>query len=86
MPATWEVRPFDEVAAALDDVKYAGTMNSQSGAFTPAVAGLNPERPFSTNNAGNLKVIGTVDDAGNKVGGEGQLVVTVQRWNDPPIR
>jgi quinohemoprotein amine dehydrogenase len=86
MPAVWEVQPFDEAAAALDDVKYAGRVDAATGAFTPAVAGLNPERPFSTNNAGNLKIVGTIDDDGAKHSGEGQLVVTVQRWNDPPIR
>ncbi|HEX9646805.1 MAG TPA: quinohemoprotein amine dehydrogenase subunit alpha [Alphaproteobacteria bacterium] len=86
MPATWSVEPFDEVAAELDDVGFAGQMDPKTGIFDPADAGLNPARPFETNNAGNLKVIGTVDDAGNAVAGEGQLLVTVQRWNDPPIR
>jgi quinohemoprotein amine dehydrogenase len=86
MPATWSVEPFDEIAAELDDVRFAGVMNPATGIYDPADAGLNPARPFATNNAGNLKVIGTVDDAGNAVSGEGQLIVTVQRWNDPPIR
>jgi len=86
MDATWGVEPWDEVAEELEDVKFAGTMDPELGVFTPAVAGLNPERPFNTNNAGNLKVIATVEDAGNEVKGEGQLIVTVQRWNDPPIR
>ena len=86
MPADWSVAPFDETAATLEDVKYAGAMDAASGLFTPAEAGLNPERPYSTNNAGNLKVIGTVDDGGRTVSGEGQLIVTVQRWNNPPIR
>ena len=86
MPATWKTEPFDDVAKELDDVGFAGMMNPQSGIYDPADAGLNPARPFQTNNAGNLKVVGTVDDAGNLVSGEGQLIVTVQRWNDPPIR
>lgn len=86
MPAEWLVAPFDEVAATLEDVKYAGAMDAASGLFTPAEAGLNPERPYSTNNAGNLKVIGTVTEGDQTVSGEGQLIVTVQRWNDPPIR
>jgi quinohemoprotein amine dehydrogenase len=84
--AAVSVEPFDEVAAELDDVGFAGMMNPNTGIYDPADAGLNPARPFETNNAGNLKVIGTVDDAGKAVIGEGQLVVTVQRWNDPPIR
>ncbi len=86
MPAVWTVAPFDDVAKALDDVKFAGMMDAETGVFTPAVAGPNEARPFSTNNAGNLKVTATVSDGGRAVSGDGQLVVTVQRWNDPPIR
>ncbi len=86
MPAAWTTEPFDEVAEMLDDVHFAGVMAPNMGIYDPADAGLNPARPFSTNNAGNLKAVAVVDDAGNAVRGEGQLIVTVQRWNDPPIR
>jgi quinohemoprotein amine dehydrogenase len=85
MPAKWSVGNFDEVATALDDTAFAGQMQA-NGVFLPAAAGLNPARPFETNNAGNLKVVATVEDGGQTVTGEGQLIVTVQRWNDPPIR
>jgi quinohemoprotein amine dehydrogenase len=85
MPAKWAVQNFDEVAQELDDAAFAGKMQS-NGVFLPAEAGLNPERPYDTNNAGNLKVIATVRDDGQTVTGEGQLLVTLQRWNDPPIR
>ena len=85
MPAKWAVRNFDEVAKELDDAAFAGEMQA-NGLFMPAEAGPNPERPFDTNNAGNLTVIATVEDDGQTVTGEGQLLVTVQRWNDPPIR
>jgi quinohemoprotein amine dehydrogenase len=85
MPASWAVDNFDDVAAEMDDATFAGEMQA-NGLFLPAEAGLNPERPFNTNNAGNLKVIATVEDNGQTVSGEGQLLVTVQRWNDPPIR
>ncbi len=86
MPATWAAVPFDEVAAELEDEKYAGAMDPNTGVYVPAGAGLNPERPFRTNNAGNLRVDATINDDGNEVVGSGQLIVTVQRWNDPPIR
>jgi len=82
VPATWSVTAFNEEAEELKDVEHAGEMDSGLGIFVPAVAGPNPERPFSTNNAGNLKVLAT----SGEVSGEGQLIVTVQRWNDPPIR
>jgi quinohemoprotein amine dehydrogenase len=85
LPANWAVQNFDEVAEEMDDAAFAGEMQA-NGLFLPAEAGLNPERPFDTNNAGNLKVIATVEDGEQTVTGEGQLLVTVQRWNDPPIR
>ena len=85
MPASWAVEDFDEFAAALEDAKFAGTID-QAGLFSPGAAGPNPERRMSTNNAGNLAVIGTVDDGGNKVEGRAQLFVTVQRFVDPPLR
>jgi quinohemoprotein amine dehydrogenase len=85
MPATWAVQNFDEAAKEMDDAAFAGEMQA-NGLFMPAEAGLNPERPFDTNNAGNLTVIATVKDADQTLSGEGQLLVTVQRWNDPPIR
>ncbi|ASP33495.1 quinohemoprotein amine dehydrogenase subunit alpha [Labrenzia sp. VG12] len=82
VPARWTVAPFNEEAEHLKDVEHAGQMDTELGIFVPGVAGPNPDRPFSTNNAGNLKVLATNGD----VTGEGQLIVTVQRWNDPPIR
>ncbi len=85
VPATFTVDNFDQTAADLDDVKFTGEMQP-NGLFMPAGAGPNPKRPFETNNAGNLKVIATVKDGERTVTGEGQLLVTVQRWNDPPIR
>ena len=85
MPATWATDNFDEAAAVLKDKDFAGKITG-AGLFEPAGAGPNPARPMSTNNAGNLAVIGTVDDGGNKVESRAQLFVTVQRFVDPPIR
>ncbi|WP_372740980.1 quinohemoprotein amine dehydrogenase subunit alpha [Neptunomonas sp.] len=85
MPASWSVAPFDDASAADNDVHFSGRMNAASGVFTPALAGPNPERRMSTNNAGNLKVVAQVDDEGQSVTADGQLIVTVQRWNNPPI-
>jgi len=85
VPAQWSVEAFDDRAKEDEDVKYAGTMQADSGVFTPGDAGPNPQRKMSTNNAGNLKVIAAVDDAGKSLTGEGHMIVTVQRWNNPPI-
>ena len=85
LPASWHVEPFDEAAKADNDVQFAGRMNAVTGVFTPGKAGPNPERRMSTNNAGNLKVIASVKDGDQTLKGDGQLIVTVQRWNDAPL-
>jgi quinohemoprotein amine dehydrogenase len=81
VPASWSSGNTNEVAEAMEDAKFAGRIDD-SGLFMPAVAGPNPERPFTTNNAGDLKI--TAEAMG--VTGEAQLIVTVQRFIDPPIR
>ncbi len=86
LPAKWSVAPFDAQAAADEDVRFAGAMDADSGVFTPGAAGPNPERKYQTNNAGNLKVLATVAQEDALLDAEGQLIVTVQRWNNPPIR
>ncbi len=85
VPATWSVEPFNEVAKADDDVRFAGNMDSATGVFTPAGAGPNPERRMMTNNAGNLIVKAEVKDGDRTLDAEGHMIVTVQRWNNPPI-
>lgn len=82
LPAEWSVSDHNEQAAKMEDAKFAGEIDPETGLFTPAIAGPNPERPFSTNNAGDLRV--TAKAAGHE--GEAQLIVTVQRFIDPPIR
>lgn len=85
MKARWSVTDFDATAEKLEDARFAGTMKP-GGLFVPADAGPNPRRPFHTNNAGDLKVHATVADGPRSVQGTAHLVVTVQRWVDPPLR
>lgn len=85
-PATWSVEPATQASAQLGDTEHAGAMNAETGLFIPAEAGLNPERQYNTNNVGNLTVKARIEDDGSEVVGTARLVVTVQRWNDPPIR
>lgn len=85
VPAKWHVEPFDEQAKADRDVHFTGRMNAETGMFTTAAAGPNPERRMSTNNAGNLKVVANVTEEGRQLSADGQLIVTVQRWNNPPL-
>lgn len=84
LPAAWAVANRDAAAEAMEDAKFALTSHG-GGLFQPALAGPNPQRRFGTNNVGDLAVTAAVKDGGKTVSGEGRLVVTVQRWNDPPI-
>ncbi|HVW68770.1 MAG TPA: quinohemoprotein amine dehydrogenase subunit alpha [Steroidobacteraceae bacterium] len=84
LPATWTVAPHDAQAERAQDVKFAGSID-QTGRFLPAGAGPNPAREFSGNNVGDLSVVATVKDAAHDVQAKSHLVVTVQRWNTPPI-
>ena len=90
--AQWRTDNFNEEAVKMQDAKFAGQID-EHGLFTPADAGPNPERPMSTNNAGNLKVIATVqpdttetETAGQPLTAEAHLYATVQRFVDAPIR
>ena len=83
---SWQVAPWDATAEQQEDVRFAGKMGAGSGIFRPAGAGPNPEREHSTNNAGNLKVIASLAEDSAVSSGEGHLIVTVQRWNNPPLR
>lgn len=85
MKARWSVVDFDKTAAQLKDAKYAGIMEP-GGLFMPAEAGPNPQRHYHTNNAGDLTVRATVADGGRTVEGIAHLIVTLQRWVDPPLR
>jgi quinohemoprotein amine dehydrogenase len=85
LPASWSLEPFNDAAAAMDDVRFSGGIDA-TGLFNPAGAGPNPARVYGTNNIGDLKVVAEVKDGERAVKGEGRLISTVQRWNDPPIR
>lgn len=77
MPASWSIKPADEVAAHDKDDKYAGSINA-AGIFTPGDAGPNPERKMTANNVGRLTVVASVVDGDSRVEGEGSMLVSVQ--------
>jgi quinohemoprotein amine dehydrogenase len=82
---SWSTEPYNDAARVAQDVKYAGTIDD-TGKFLPAPAGLNAERKFSGNNTGDLSVVATlVNNSDKPVVGKAHLIVTVPRWNTPPI-
>lgn len=82
--SAWSTKPFDAEAARTEDQKYAGYIDRR-GRFLPGPAGPNPQREFSGDNVGNLTVVAEARDGDRVVTGRSHLIVTVQRWNSPPI-
>ncbi|WP_206019712.1 quinohemoprotein amine dehydrogenase subunit alpha [Pseudomaricurvus alkylphenolicus] len=86
MPANWSLAPFDQQAIEDRDLDFVGKIDRRTGVFTPAAAGPNSKRKYGTNNAGRMSVIASVGQGDNKQEAKAELIVTVQRWNNPPIR
>ncbi len=86
LDASWKVEPFDQQAIDDNDIDFAGTMNASTGVFTPGEAGPNPKRKYGTNNAGRLSVVASLNGQDQPIEAKAELIVTVQRWNNPPIR
>lgn len=85
MPATWSLANLNKAAEEMQDLKYAGRIDG-NGLFHTNDAGPNPDRKYKANNVGELRVTATVKDGNRTLKATTPLIVTVQRWNDPPIR
>jgi quinohemoprotein amine dehydrogenase len=88
--ANWSVEEFYSVYGD-DDKEFVGSL-SQSGLFTPASDGPNPQRKFSRNNYGDIWVVATAknekDKDGKPLTGKSYLVVTVpvyMQWDQPEV-
>jgi quinohemoprotein amine dehydrogenase len=84
-PAQWSFANANANARAFGDAGYAGKFED-GGLFVPAPAGPNPKRKFGTNNTGDLKVTATLVEDKRELKASAPLIVTVQRWVDPPLR
>lgn len=83
--ASWSTKAFDEGSEKREDVKYAGSIDTSSGRFTPSFAGPNPKREFSTSNTGNLSVVASYFNGEKSIQAESHLIVTIQSWIKAPI-
>jgi len=84
-PAQWSFGNANANARAFRDASYAGKFED-GGLFVPAAAGPNPKRKFGTNNTGDLKVTAKLSEDKRNLKASAPLIVTVQRWVDPPLR
>src|ERR1700678_1602780 len=88
--ANWTVEEFYSVYGD-DDKEFVGSL-SNTGLFSPASDGPNPQRKFSRNNYGDVWVVATAKDEKDKEGkplvGKSYLVVTVPtyiKWDQPEV-
>lgn len=74
--ATWSMTNQSE---ELDDTEFIGTLDQKTGLFTPAKPGPNPNREWSTNNAGGVHVHAVYTDPmnGQALKADGFLLSTV---------
>ncbi len=80
---------MEEYAATFsdDDTRFVGTLDVETGLFTPAIDGPNPERSGLRNNVGDVWVVAEVaaDPArgiANQIRSRGHLVVSVPVYVD----
>ena len=72
-----------------NDKEFIGSIDA-GGLFTPAMEGPNPQRRFTTNNAGDVWVIATYQGKGalQEITAKSYLVVTVpiyMKWDQPEV-
>lgn len=84
VPVKWSMEEF-AVTIGDDDIRYVGTIDAARGLFTPNIEGPNPERKNSTNNYGDVRVVGvyTGEGAAKPLRATSHLIVTVPlyvRW------
>ncbi|HTW64501.1 MAG TPA: quinohemoprotein amine dehydrogenase subunit alpha [Bryobacteraceae bacterium] len=86
----WSVQEFYSVYGD-DDKEFVGSL-SNTGLFTPASDGPNPQRKFSRNNYGDVWVVAAAKDEkgddGKPLVGKSYLVVTVPtyiKWDQPEV-
>lgn len=89
--ATWSIEEFATVSYD-DDKEFVGTIDAQTGLFTPNVAGPDPKRRFGRNNYGEVWVVATAKglktEDGKPMTGRAYLVTTVpqyQRFDQPEV-
>lgn len=85
LPVTWNIDAYNERAKEDQDTLYAGSINRDTGKFTPSEDGLNPRRTWYTNSVGDLSVIASYLQDGQLIEAKAHLVATVPKYVNPPI-
>lgn len=79
---TWSLEEYYALGIEDDDINFVGTIDPETGLFTPAPSGPNPERFWSTNNVGNVSVVAVYKDplTGEEVKGSTFLIVSLPKY------
>jgi quinohemoprotein amine dehydrogenase len=90
LEVSWSVGEFYAVFGD-DDKEFVGTLNN-TGFFTPALDGPNPQRKFKRNNYGDVWAVATskteMDKDGKPLVGKSYLIVAVPlyiQWDQPEV-
>jgi quinohemoprotein amine dehydrogenase len=87
--AKWKLEEF-VATMGDDDIDFVGTLDANSGLFTPALDGPNPKRKFGRNNYGDVWAVATFKTAGSDqpLTARSYLVVAIpqyMRWDQPEV-
>ncbi|MEE2856826.1 MAG: quinohemoprotein amine dehydrogenase subunit alpha [Planctomycetota bacterium] len=58
VPVRWHLEEFP-IRPGDDDIQFVGELDAETGVFTPAIDGPNPDRRFNANNIGDVYVVAT---------------------------
>lgn len=77
--AKWNLEEYKFMGIEDDDIRYVGSIDKDTGVFTPGTGGPNPKRMWSTNNTGNVTVAAVYKDpaTGRELRGTALLIVSV---------
>lgn len=89
VPAKWALEEF-VASYGDDDIQYVGTMDAQTGLFTPASDGPNPKRKSQRNNYGDVWAVAAYTPPGETkpLVGRSYFIVTVpqyMQWDQPEV-
>jgi quinohemoprotein amine dehydrogenase len=87
--AKWKLEEF-VATMGDDDVDFVGSLDANTGLFTPALDGPNPKRKFSRNNYGDVWAVATFKSPGSDepLTARSYLVVAIpqyMRWDQPEV-
>ncbi|HGY91842.1 MAG TPA: quinohemoprotein amine dehydrogenase subunit alpha [Planctomycetes bacterium] len=83
VPAKWSLEEFP-IRENDDDVRFVGRIDPDTGVFTPALDGPNPERKYEANNVGEVYVVAETELEVRDVPLTRKAPTKPGKWGKPP--